>query len=143
MNNQLTLPQIEGTHATRTYVFQMHVQCIDTFGELLATEPEQVEGMTESLVSLLLLSYFETVFVESFSITLSSPASQKPASYAMHTYIRCVEGETSEETETEAQPADKVYLIENAISCALMELFETVSIENIEVSPAPASYAMV
>lgn len=112
------------------YVFNMQIQCVDHFIEVLSEELGTAELVVEHLISQILLALFDIVIVEDVTIFPSGQSSHQ-ASYSLQIYAQCADIFT---------PSFAVHLddleltLEEKICCVLIELFGTVHLEKITVS---------
>jgi hypothetical protein len=112
------------------YVFNMHIQCVDHFIEVLSEELGTAELVVEDLISQVLLALFDTVIVEEVSIFPSGQSSHQ-AYYLLHIYAQCADIFTPSFA---AHLDDLELTIEEKICCVLIELFGTVHLEKITIS---------
>ena len=108
----------------------MDVLCLDGYSEVLPGNAENTELVIEDLVALILLDIFGMVVVDGVQV-VSSPASATQQAY----YTLQVQAACSAE-EIGAPAASLVLLearLENALCCALIELFSTVLVNKLTV----------
>ena len=112
------------------YRILMDVLCLDGYSEVLPGNAENTELVIEDLVALILLDIFGMVVVDGVQV-VSSPASATQQAY----YTLQVQAACSAE-EIGAPAASLVLLearLENALCCALIELFSTVLVNKLTV----------
>jgi hypothetical protein len=107
---------------------QVLFYCIDRLCEILLDKTIVAESTVEELVSMTLLTLFETVIVHDISITLPSVpiCAQAPIAISIraHGYNPLLL--------EDSQPLDCA--IEERLSCVLLELFGTLDIEHYAVA---------
>lgn len=112
------------------YRIRMDVFCLEGYSEVLPGDAENTELVIEDLVALILLDIFGMVIVDGVQVT-SSPASAARQAY----YVLQVEAVCS--SEEAISPTASLALLEarleNAICCALIELFSTVLVNKLTV----------
>ena len=113
------------------YVFDMYLECPDRFSEVLREELDAAELTVEQLVSQILLNYFGMVFIEDVSIHLSSGRSVQRTECFIHIFAQCLDLFLPS---IEANLDEIELVLENNISCVLIELFGAVNVEKVMVS---------
>lgn len=112
------------------YEICMDVLCLEGYSEMLPGNAENTELVIEDLVALILLDVFGMVMVDGVRAT-SSPASGTQQAY----YVLQVEAACS--SEESILPTTSLALLEarleDAICCALIELFSTVLVNKLTV----------
>lgn len=105
------------------YKIIMDVLCLEGYSEVLPGDVENTELVIEDLVALLLLDLFGVVAVDGVNVTCSPATPNQQASCWLRVRASCA---------TEEAKAPDVSLdilearLENAVGCALIELFNTV-----------------
>ncbi len=101
----------------------MDVLCLEGYSEVLPGNAENTELVIEDLVALILLDIFGTVVVDGVNVTCSPASATQQACCTLQVQAAC---------SVEATSVPKVSLalmeakLENALCCALIELFSTV-----------------
>jgi hypothetical protein len=113
------------------YRITMDVLCLDGYSEVLPNDGENTELVVEDLVSLILLDIFGIVTVEGVKATYTL-ATERHQSYCV-LQIRVTSPIEAIEF-SQDMPEGVEARVEDAISCALIELFNTVLINRLVVS---------
>lgn len=113
------------------YVFDMYLECPDRFSEVLREELDAAELTVEHLVSQILLNFFDTVLLEDMSIHLSSGRLGRREQCFIHIYAQCLDLSLPS---AEINLDEIELVLENNISCVLIELFGAVNVEKVIVS---------
>lgn len=112
------------------YRILMDVLCLEGYSEILPGDTENTELVIEDLVALLLLDIFGAVVVDGVSVTCSPASELHQSGYIFQIQAACSVDTTSAPTIPLALLAAR---LEDALCCALIELFSTVLINKLLV----------
>lgn len=108
----------------------MDVLCLDGYSEVLPGNAENTELVIEDLVALILLDIFGMVVVDGVQVVSSPASATQQAYYTLQVQAAC-------SAEEMGAPATSLALLEarleNALCCALIELFSTVLVNKLTV----------
>jgi hypothetical protein len=105
----------------------MNVLCLDGYSEVLCDDRESTELVLESLVASLLVEFFDTVIVDQVGISHMPATSPGQSLREIQFEAICAAREACWPLETlEIQ-------LENALCCALIELFSDIHVHTIHV----------
>ncbi len=113
------------------YRIRMDVLCLEGYSEVLPGNAENTELVIEDLVALILLDTFGMVIVDGVRVTSSPVSAAQQAYYALQVEAACSSEEPISPTSSLALLESR---LENAICCALIELFSTVLVNKLTVS---------
>ena len=112
------------------YRILMDVLCLDGYSEVLPGNAENTELVIEDLVALILLDIFGMVVVDGVQVVSSPASATQQAYYTLQVQAAC-------SAEEMGAPATSLALLEarleNALCCALIELFSTVLVNKLTV----------
>lgn len=112
------------------YKILMDVLCLEGYSEILPGDAENTELVIEDLVALILLDIFGLVVVDGVRATCSPATATQQPCCTLEVQATC-------STETPHTPTVSLALLaaklENALCCALIELFSTVLINKLIV----------
>lgn len=115
------------------YNISMDLHCLEGYSEILPEDAEHTELVIEDLVALILLDIFGTVVVDEVRVACLPTTPGRQACCELHVQATCA----TEEAEAMAiTPALLEARLENAICCALIELFSTVLVNRLVVRHA-------
>ena len=107
-----------------------HMTCSDRFQEILPEEREETELTIRELVSRALLRHFEVVFVVEVSVQFSPDELPGQHICAIYIHVQC----PASEKPPRPRDIERMELVvENAISCALVELLGSVNVESVVI----------
>lgn len=112
-----------------TYHVRIHIQCLDRFGEIVPDEGENIELAVEELVGHCLLTMFAFVIIDEVSIIALPAEVQKNRYYSLSIYARALDGLSSDREQIEQTS----YTLEELLGNTLLELFDAVRIDYVEV----------
>jgi hypothetical protein len=123
---------VKPEHKGDTVMFsvQMHMQCSDRFLEILPEEVEETELAVEDLVSQVLLQHFETVFVVNISVQFEPGELMGQQVCSIQIHVQCPAGVVPLQPH---EVSNMELVLEDHISCALIELFGSVDVESVVV----------
>ena len=117
----------------------MDVLCLDGYSEVLPGNAENTELVIEDLVALILLDIFGMVVVDGVQVVSSPASATQQAYYTLQVQAAC-------SAEEMGAPATSLALLEarleNALCCALIELFSTVLVNKLTVRCQVPLYSM-
>lgn len=113
------------------YRIRMDVFCLEGYSEVLPGNAENTELVIEDLVALILLDIFGMVIVDGVRVTSSPASAARQAYYALQVEAACSSEDAISLTASQALLEAR---LENAICCALIELFSTVLVNKLTVS---------
>ncbi len=122
------------------YSIRMDVLCLEGYSEVLPGNAENTALVIEDLVARILLDIFGMVVVDGVQITLFPASATQQAYYILQVQATC----SSEEVNMSASTASLALLeatLENAICCALIELFSAVLVNKLIVCYEPRGSA--
>jgi hypothetical protein len=112
------------------YKILMDVLCLEGYSEVLPGDAENTELVIEDLVALILLDIFGTVVVDGVRVICSPASATQQACCTLQVQAACA-------TEMRSMPEVSLALLaaklENALCCALIELFSTVLVNKLLV----------
>ena len=118
-------------------ILQIHVQCYDRFFEVFSDEVEYAELTVENVVGQVLLDHFDEVTVEDVTIHFSSSSHMGLQHCSIQIQAECA----CQNFALLSRTKDNMELaVENSISSILRELFGSVNVDSITISPSPWDY---
>ena|SRR5437660_3752600 len=112
------------------YQISMNLLCLGRYSEVFLDEAEHTELIVEDLVSLILLDLCGVVIIDEVKVTCTPITSHWQAQCLIQLSATC-------HTENAAEPASSLTTLEakfeNAISCALLELFDVVLVNELAI----------
>lgn len=116
------------------YAIEIDIRCIDSYFEVLLDDLENAELTIEDLISRALADLFEAIIVGGVIISVS-PSSRTDVQLCS----------ISIDVQRPGRPflllpedlENMEFAVENAISCVLLELFETVMVDRVTISLSP------
>jgi hypothetical protein len=118
-------------------IIQMQIQFLNTFNEMLLEDIENAELTIESRVSQGLLDFFEEVVVK--DVVMSPLSIIKHGQ--RHLFFRiCCQCPPDMRFFSPKEREKMELTIEDTISCAMTELFETVIVEKVTITDLPWDY---
>lgn len=108
----------------------MDVLCLDDYSEMLPGDVENSELLIENLVALILLDLFDVVVIDGVNVTCLPMTRTRQTLCVLQVRAVCsIETVNSPVNAPERLEAR----LENAVCCALIELFSTVSMKAVRV----------
>lgn len=112
------------------YRITMDVLCLDGYSEMLPSDVENTELVMEDLVARTLLDLFEVVVVDGVKVTYLPATRTRQSLCSLQAQVVCpADGAIVPVVSLELLEAK----LENAICCALIELFSTVFMNTMSV----------
>ena len=123
-----------GEKKTAMCILQIHVQCYDRFFEVLPDEVENAELMVENVVSHVLLDLFGEGTVDEVIIRFSSSPHMGLQHCSIHIHAQC---SCQSFALFPCTKENMKLAVEKNIGSILKELFGSVNVEGVMLSPSP------
>ena len=126
-NNEL-LPTQRPTFHCNIHLIAIRLRCLDSYAEIIVGEPDTIECLVESLISVILIDHFDTVKMEEVAVRFMYDADEEQCVWKL--------GVTALGTTSSSEHSlDMLELVlEDRICCLLVELFGLVIADTIEIT---------
>lgn len=117
----------------------MDMLCLDGYSEVLPGEVEYTEMLLESLVALIFMDFFESVVINEVRVICNvAMLGQQPLCRLQVKAVCPIEA-----VRVPVKSLDFLEMkLENALSCALIELFSNIQMHKVDVLQEPAAHLL-
>lgn len=117
------------------YNVQIHIQCVERFSEILLDDKANTEDLFEDLIRHILLEFFVVAIIDRISIHCLPDSAEGLKLFFLQMTARCASATYPLLPE---ELMDLELLLEDRMSCALLELVGRVDVENVSIGHPPS-----